>query len=548
MQSNLEFKTTPSQPPKSFNLSLRSVQEASEDYEWYPTTKEIIEALKGDLEAIHEQNWRARTQKFLDIGAGDGRVLKAIKGNAGINECFAIEKSNTHLSNMDSNILILGVDFWRTSLADKEVNVIFSNPPYSEYAKWSAKILDEAATNTHVYLVLPTRWKTSSTICEIIEDRKWEVNTIGTYSFKHEADRKARVEVELIRLRIRNYNTKGNDPFNRFFDATFSYPEAEIETKFEENVKKHQLTSGRNLIETLCFLYEERMAELKSNYEAICSLDPSLLKEFQIDKASLTSSLKMKIQSTKKQYWQRLFDGLSPIKKRLTTHSRTQMVNKMQDQTGIDFCSENAYAIVQWVIKNANSYFDDQLIETYQKMVEFANVENYKSNHRVFTKNEFYYHHHKDTESPSHYGLKVGHRIVLEKSGGLERSWSNTGLSKRAAEFIADILTIASNLGFPPVQEAPNDGEWDDSSSHEYTCTMNGEVVTLFKVRTFLNGNMHFQFMPRFIHALNIQHGKLKGWINTHEEAENEANAPAEVSKTYFDHSFKIEARQLLLT
>ncbi len=40
---------------------------------------------------------------------------------------------------------------------------------------------------------------------------------------------------------------------------------------------------------------------------------------------------------------------------------------------------------------------------------------------------------------------------------------------------------------------------------------MDGDVV--FQAKAFMNGNMHFRIMPEAIKALNIEAGRLLGWL-----------------------------------
>ena len=53
--------------------TLNVLKENDQDFEWYPTTDEIINCVKKHINA---QTYRGFS--ILDIGAGDGRVLKSI--------------------------------------------------------------------------------------------------------------------------------------------------------------------------------------------------------------------------------------------------------------------------------------------------------------------------------------------------------------------------------------------------------------------------------------------------------------------------------------
>ena len=81
----------------TFPSQLRAVRQAGEDFEWYPTTNEILAAMTRDLAfEIDDRHWRSRTPtSFLDIGAGNGKVLTAVSTVTDIGQLYAIEKSHT---------------------------------------------------------------------------------------------------------------------------------------------------------------------------------------------------------------------------------------------------------------------------------------------------------------------------------------------------------------------------------------------------------------------------------------------------------------------
>lgn len=538
----------------TFNKELTRIKELNEDFEWYPTTDEIINSMENDLSEFLRKihNYR-RGNSFLDIGAGNGKVLKSVKKNfSNFNRFLFVEKSQFHNSNMDRDFCLLGSDFHKTTFIDKDVDVVFCNPPYSEFKDWTRKILKEFSSGTTVYMVIPERWKNDREIEGILKDRQIETKIVGSFDFENSEDRKARAKVDLIRFYIKKLADKG-DPFFEFFSETFHYPEPDIEEQKIDR-KEDELVGGKNLIERLCEIYDRRLLTLQENYKRICELDFSLLQEFEISKHSLSNSLKSKIVGLKKKCWKELFDGMDGINARLTNSSRQKMLELLNDRTGVDFNRENCYNVVLWVVKNANKYFEEQFLDLYDKMTEYANVENYKSNKRVFSKDQFRYSntYWKDSkDEPTHYKLKIGNRIVLESSGGLERHQFSYrhGLSERASDFIGDLLTIAENLGFKVISERPYPYQWNTNEAKQFFVDKDGKEEILFQVRAFYNGNMHFQFLPEFIHALNIQHGKLRGWIHTKEEAEKELLSKDDDKKVldYFDRSIRIEASQLLL-
>ena len=54
----------------------------------------------------------------------------------------------------------------------------------------------------------------------------------------------------------------------------------------------------------------------------------------------------------------------------------------------------------------------------------------------------------------------------------------------------------------------------------------NGERSLLFDVRAYQNGNMHLRLNQSFMLALNVEHGRLKGWLRTAKEATEELENP----------------------
>jgi hypothetical protein len=82
------------------------------------------------------------------------------------------------------------------------------------------------------------------------------------------------------------------------------------------------------------------------------------------------------------------------------------------------------------------------------------------------------------------------------------------------------------------VTESLTSKHWASGVSHtfNYLDAKTGKPLTLFSVRAFGNGNMHFKFSQRFILALNVEHGRLKGWIKTPAEAAEEMSDPAAAS------------------
>jgi hypothetical protein len=456
------------------------------------------------------------------------------------------------MKEMNSDIFIVGTDFEESTLIDKKVDVVFCNPPYSQYEMWASKVISESNA-AMVYLVIPKRWKNSSMISSAIKQRRAEVKVIGEFNFFN-AERQARAEIDIVSVGLAymsgcRWDSKSVkvDPFSVWFDSYFVFNSekekgdyfSEDKEQFKETIQ-NALVEGDKLVETLVKLFNGEMSLLCKNYEAVAKLNPSILKELGVDVGALKESLKQKIKGLKYRYWEELFRNLNVITDRLTTYSRKNMMDKLLANTSIDFTESNVYAVSIWVIKNANKYFDTQLIQIVEEMIDKANVKLYKSNHRTFGEEDWYY--CRKPEGLSKFALEL--RIVIHSVGGICNgdygySWEYTNnLYKRAHDFLADICTVANNLGFSCKEDSRN----FDWSSGKKVVFKTDDGLQLMEVKAYKNRNIHIKFNQGFLKKLNIEFGRLKGWLKDKNEASEELDIPIKDIDTCFSSNFQIRS------
>ena len=522
---------------------LAKVKEFDQDFEWYPSTDEIINLVKKDVSNYHSLNRVNGSLSILDCGAGDGRVLKALSCGGNM---FAIEKSKPLIDSMGSDIFPVGTDFHQTALIDKKVDIIFCNPPYSEFVIWATKIIKEANCKI-IYLVIPQRWKESIEISEVIKSRDFKSRVLSSFDFLN-AERAARAKVDIVKIEQKS-DYKQVDPFGIWFDENFKL-NTEDEGKFEDKdnsklkSRVDALVSGRTLISVLVELYNNDMNTLNHNLKAICSLDGGILKELGVSISGLSASLKQRIEGLKNKYWKEFFNHYDLITKKLTNKSREKMLKKLGENMSVDFTSENAYAITSWAIKNANEYFDSQLIDCFENMIDKANIILYKSNSRTFDKEDWRY-----CSRPNDLGeLSLELRIVLHRQGGIYDNetysyYNKNGLQDRAYNFLEDLLTIANNLGFTSFNVL-NSIEWEAGQKNEFKLH-SGKI--LMEVKAFKNGNLHVKFNQDFIRTLNIEFGRLKGWIKNKPQAMEEMGLSSKEVDKSWNKQFKLVSNNVLM-
>ena len=513
------------------HLLVQRLKDEDQDHEFYPTTNEIIDRLCKDLLRSGGVDYTRRgAASLLDVGAGNGKVLMAVRkkmaeGRNSVNiKMYAIEKSLILCQQLPQEVFIIGTEFAEQELLSKSVDVTFCNPPYSQFEGWAEKIIRQSASKL-VYLVLPKRWAISKNIAAALKYRQARSKVIGSFDFEDAEDRKARAVVDLIRVEL---NVKSDDAFERFFDAEFSnlkerFEQSRSRPAGEEQKKDPRFTdlvAGGNFIEALVSLYNAQMDRVKKNYTAIASLDVDLLRECEVSPDRILGFLKNKLAGLKQLYWQELFSRMHEITNRLTSKKRKELLGTLDDNGHVDFTVSNIHAVVLWILRTANGYINTQLMEVFDEMLEQANVKNYKSNQKPFVYNHWRY----EQERPTH--IMLEYRIVLQHSGGIRvEAWSSDpcrGLEERAGEHIQDLLTVAYNLGFDcntVDNRLLNLRGWEAGAAETFYFKENGVEKDLLEVRAFKNGNMHIRLNQQFALALNVENGRLRGWIHTKAEA-----------------------------
>ena len=519
---------------------LRAIKDEGQDFEWYPSTLEIIDIVKSDVD---ENN------SVLDIGAGDGRVLDQISKEG---KKYAIEKSVPLIEAMPDDIIIIGTDFYSTTLIDKQVDVIFCNPPYSDFKSWAVKIIREANAN-YIYLVIPERWKDCQNIKAALQLREAEIKILGTFDFLN-AERQARANVNVLKISLRRhseYDRLNIDPFDIWFDETFNSDEkvqesndsSEEKASWQDKINK-AVTTEKGIINIMVEMYNAEMKHLYDNFKVLALLDSDLLKELDTNLGNIKEAVKKRIEGLKNKYWEEVFSRIHEITSRLTTGTRKAMLDKLTGFTPVDFTEDNIRAVLIWVIKNANKYYDQQIIDVMKSMVSESNVKNYKSNQKTWVQSGWRY--NKSEDENSRYALEL--RIICEHYSGVKPNdaYFNydypNNLSKTSHEFINDIVVIAGNLGYitkDTTYVSHFDGErnWESGQTEEFK-NSKGEV--LMAVKGFKNGNLHIKFKKELICKFNVEFGRLKGWLNSPEQAAEELQIPKELAQIAYKSSYKI--------
>ena len=544
---------------------IEQLKDAGQDFEFYPTTKDMIRCIFEHRRHGYEDSRRGcHVTDFgtvLDIGCGTCNFKRFVDelnepltqrdGSredrskcVSIQQYYVMEKSRILIDRLPSEAIVLGVDFHENTLIDKPVDTIFCNPPYSEYEDWTARIITESACKS-IYLIIPQRWKNSEKIQLALETLKpvyrarnnfrdeQPFEVIGSFDFL-DAEREARAKVDIVF--INKSGTPRDSGFDKFFDEVFDMSAKSDKFDFQSaeyrEEMKNELLTGRNKIETLCNGYATAQITLFEHFKAICELDADILEVIGIKKKNVQEALKMKFSGLKTLYWNLAFDCLEEITSRLTSTSREKMKSRFDKLLTVDFNASNVYALVIWVIKNANDYYKTQMVDFFLRMSSPDNVQNYKSNQRVFEQNRWGY----SNDKHSHYTLD--YRIVCGASSlpgeGESYRWNPT-LEQVMSRKISDVCTVANNLGFH-ISETIFPADYGQKGH-----VMMTDGAELFEFKCYRNGNVHMKFNKEFIKALNVEVSRELGWIHSAADIAKEfVPEMAKGAEKYFDKSLKI--------
>ena len=525
------------------------LQAAGEDYNWYPTTQEILTCIKNDLLSYGQANYNYRysywgghklvqfkheyeNQKtvdiveidsFLECGAGDGRVLEFFD----MKPCRIKQKYGIEIARVQADDLIrrgvslIGRDYFETVLIDKEFGVCFSNPPYSRFKEWCVKLLGEVNA-VFIYLVIPQRWKDDADFVKLMH-AKGEVEILGEFDFLN-ADRAARAKVDVIVIRKRNDKENENDPFTTWVEANIgafaeSKPEIEEVEADEVDVKSVEERSTDTAI-VLVENYNRDLQELLSAYRSIGSIDFKLLRQLGLEKKQIIDKIKTDIAALKNRYWRITLDSLKPINSRLTQKTREQFLNRIKWVESMDYNANNILTLIVWVIENANKYSKEQMLQCYEDLTNFEGVRAYKSNDNWITDNWRY----GKKGLPEKY--QIDKRFVVSCGYKL----SKYGWDKHKNP-ISDLCVVASSLGFE------NGGAEDFEKDGRQKSVLNPEGSVLFEYRCYQNNNVHFKLDKAFLQSFNIAVGMEKGWLKVPADIQSEFEISEAEAVKFFEKS-----------
>lgn len=544
---------------KTINQLISEIKEKNEDFEWYPTTSEIVKAFAVFLK--EKKNIRddyGYHGSILDIGCGNGGFFQKLCSDSifkGVQK-YGIEKSMVLSEQLPDDVILLGSDFNQQTLIDKRVDVIFCNPPYSEYEEWTEKIILQGNADV-IAMVIPKRWANSERIKNALERRKMRAEVVGTYDFT-DAERKARATVDLIFVSAKisdRYGTelKTADPFDVWFDDTFKINAETDEYRTVLNSDreaeiKNELSVKGDTAEMLVQFYNRDMEKLYSNYRQLEKIDADLFKELHVDVPMLKKSMYKRLQGLKHIYWDLLFKKYDKITARLTSTGRRKVIERLNDNTAIDFTLENIYQLTLWIIRHSNTLFDEQISEYFYSLCNTENIHRYKSNKRWsdddwrYMKDSLYnkWGVFQKDKAKQLKNVVLDYRIVVTGCSNFEVAVWKPRFSESCHDFLSDTVIIGKNLGFDIEFTMPDKGTDIDTDGWKNFDIKTTDGKIFANVKLYKNGNRHVKFCKEFMQKLNVEMARINHWVHDKSEAAREMDIPENVINSIWNTNLRI--------
>lgn len=551
---------------KTVNSLVRELQQNGQDYEYYPTPLRLAGVIASHMQgkSIFEEELdymylKERRTSILDICAGDGRFLKEIKEQfMELNHRFprntvslkALEKSKILRDLWSNDIIPSGSDIHL--IKSPSAPVIFCNPPFSEYETIVSKILNES-TYKSLYLLLPIGWRKNERINAIIKGKCLYPETIEKFDFKAESARPLRHKTtcELFYIKGKAYN--------KSFEETKKGQVLEnIIDHFSEVSEQKDVNSSMPTAYTLTdivTIHEESKSGLFKTFEGLARNNYKGASEIagKSAKSWLHETMQNAYLELENNSWNLVLSKLSPLNGIIHKTTRELLVDDIKAST--DFAEEPIQFYVKWLISNYQKIVDDQFISSYYLLMNPANSSRYKNNQQIFDKGNWSYNQKGKYKSflikkiitpirnTTCYGKGiVGYEAELVLGEVLMGLLSGAGYTMLPTFFDYDHMLKHSEAVVRQSLKKGNEDIVNKETSHilqDYYDQIDNEGIAygkahpvigvdkhknakvLMYVYVYKSNTIHFKLEREFALVINLKFGKLKGWINNQQDAED---------------------------
>ena len=404
----------------------------------------------------------------------------------------------------DNGIKIIHDDFL-TFRSFKTYNLILMNPPFSVGDKHLLKALELQKEGGKIVCLLNAETirnpytETRRELVRLLEQYDAEIEYIEE-AF-NDAERRANVDVALIRVDIPYQTSSESEIFNRMlkaenadeFDAECTDLEVMDFIKATINRFNAEVRAGIELIKIYTALAPHIKNGFKENNRPILRLVNSYERSYD-DCVSVNSFLK----DVREKYWQELLCNPKFVG-RLTTKLQEEYRKKIDTLSGYDFSEFNIKTLLAEINAQVKSGIETEIEVMFDRLTEKH------SYYPEFSKNRHYYNGWKTNQA-----YKIDKKVIIP-CYGVFSSWSGRLDEYRAVEVLQDIERI---LNFFDGNMTANVDLHDTIRNYADNGITKNVPLKFFDVTFYKKGTAHITFRcPELIDRFNIYVARGKKWL-----------------------------------
>lgn len=285
---------------------------------------------------------------------------------------------------VNANTLSLSCSFESTTLVDKEVDVIFCNPPLKEYEAYCKRIFEECLAK-RVFLVLPMEWKSSKEIGAYAKANGFDVELVARLGYvKNNQREKAEIilfyrsylsERAVMERKLSQEYHLGN-LFEELHKGRFVL-RGELEKKKEDEIaKESEGMEYQAFLEYLLKRYEKEHNDYFDNFKHFSNLSAYFLDYIGVQRDDITTNTAVFEKLLRKLYWDQCLSKNPNITSKLTPLQYDELLNELKER-GADFSRSNIANVEAYCLSRSRVMEQKNFITFWERFTNGDNLEGF---------------------------------------------------------------------------------------------------------------------------------------------------------------------------
>lgn len=470
------------------------------------TQESVLKALKKSArfdELIHKLN------SFLDFG------------ESGVFDDFSKEYPNKRFFSIGSNhnILTLATNPKTTSLVDKEVDLIFCNPPMDKYEEYCKRIFEESLAG-YALLVLPIEWKSNAEIKAYAKANRFEIEVIGAVGYIKDNQR---AKAELVLFYRFSSEAILKKKLGKDYDLEVLFQELECyrssliheleDEKKEEIANETQGMDQESFFEYLLKRYKKEHQDFFKNFKSLSHLSSHFLSAIKVEGEDIVEATKRFERKHKKFYWSECLSRMPTFNLLLTQKQQGELLGEFAHR-GVDFSRENIPSVLAFSLKYCKERERENFCNFWERLANednLADFSNLISNPKPYT--------HYPNEKLFYKG-RLKEKVICTYAGRYDDYYPNH-LRDVGIAYLIEILL--QSMGYQDLSYRYSDKSVITPQDRVnlplgISFLFAGEKQVV-KFTAYKNRKLHIHFNQTTIALINLRVFIYLGWITNIKEA-----------------------------